>query len=211
MKNILLLLVIGVVAWKWYGGDFAESAEGAFDEQGKPVVLAFTFAECGAPCADGLAELDKRAVPYRELVISRDKPDDDSYKLWEKLGSIASFPLIVAGKETVVGTSKAQLATLLAENFQEQYLTSYEKRYFSRHFTAGEPQIVLYGTAWCPACKQLREDMRAEGISFVDIDVDAASDKTEMLGTMEINGYPATWYGYRRMRGTSWAAIKAEM
>ena len=53
--------------------------------------------------------------------------------------------------------------------------------------------------------------MRAEGISFVDIDVDAASDKTEMLGTMEINGYPATWYGYRRMRGSSWAAIKAEM
>ncbi len=210
MKNALLLLAISFISWKWYKGDFTDIAS-MVDEQGKPVVIVFTFADCGAPCADGMAELDKRGVPYRELEVDPEQQDADNFKLWEKFGR-GAFPFIVAGTEKVIGTSRAQLATLLAVNFQEQYLTPYEKRYFRKHFAAdGTPNIVMYGTSWCPGCADLRKELDAAGMPFIDIDVESGTDKAEITGTMEINGYPATWYGYHRMRGVTLSSIKTEI
>jgi len=213
MKNIMILIVAGLAIWYWQKGGFSSSGSSAVDENGNAAVLVFTFDDCGKPCTDGIKELDKRGVPYEELVISQDEPDSENFKRWQSLGR-GAFPFIVAGEEKVIGSSKAQLATLLGKNFGEEYLTTDEKRYFSKHFEAdGSPKIVLYGTSWCPACAKLREDMDAEGVDFVDIDVEANGDsaKMDVLTTMEIQGYPATWFGYQRMRGTSWNKIKAEM
>lgn len=33
--------------------------------------------------------------------------------------------------------------------------------------------IILYGTAWCGACRQARSYMRAQGIAFTDLDVES--------------------------------------
>lgn len=210
MKNILILAIIGAAIWYWQKGG---SSSSAVDPNGNAAVLIFTFEDCGNPCEDSLSELDRRHVPYQELVVSQTDPEDENFKRWQSLGR-GAFPFIVAGEEKVIGSSKAQLATLLAVNFGEEYLTDDEKRYFSKHFDVdGSPKIVLYGTAWCPGCAKLREEMDSESVDYVDIDVEADGEtaKKRVLTTLEIGGYPATWYGYRRLRGITWGQIKKEI
>ena len=170
--------------------------------------VVFTFNGCGSPCRTGISELKKRKVPFQEIEVNQNEADSDNFKLWEKSGR-GSFPFIVSGKDKVMGSSKAQLATLLANNFGDQYLTSTEKRYFAQHFNAdGSPKIVMYGVDWCPGCKKLRKEFKAANIDYLEIDVEKSGEKETMLQVMEIGGYPATWVGYTRVNGVTLRAVR---
>ena len=100
-------------------------------------------------------------------------------------------------------------ATMLGRSFGEKYLTGFEKRLFRKHFYEdGSPKIVMYGADWCPYCKKLRDEFHANGVDYIEIDVDRSAYKDEILRTMQINGYPATWVGYTRVRGTDLSAVE---
>ena len=50
---------------------------------------------------------------------------------------------------------------------------------------AGQPEVVLYGTSWCPYCAKAREFLRTRGIEFTDYDVEhnaAAAKGFRQLG-----------------------------
>jgi glutaredoxin len=46
---------------------------------------------------------------------------------------------------------------------------------------ASDAQVVVYVTEWCPHCRRARQWLRAEGVSFVELDVDADPRAARML------------------------------
>jgi glutaredoxin len=207
----MLLIAIGVGFWFWDKGELPfMSAAGAYDEGGNPVVWIFTVKNCGQPCQQGLDGLDRRQVEYEEKQIDLNNDADENVKLWKTLRNDNSFPLIVAGKEKVIGSSRPAMAGILGINFGDKYLSRTEKRYFKEHFYAdGSPRIVMYGADWCPYCKKLREEFDANDVDFIEIDVEKSGEMQTMAETMEIYGYPATWVGYTRVNGSDLKAVNA--
>lgn len=211
MRKLIFILVIGAGAWQWHQGElpFLSSA-GAFDEAGNPAVWLFTINNCGRPCQDGRNQLKRRRVSFEEKLIDPQDSSDENVKLWKKMGNNSGFPLIVSGKEKLVGAgSGPMMATFLGLSNGDKYLTSTEKRYFKKHFYAdGSPRIIMYGADWCPYCKKLRDELQANNVDFIEIDVEKSGEKERMSKTMEIAGYPATWVGYTRVNGTNLRAVK---
>jgi len=171
----------------------------------------FTIDNCGKACTMGRDGLKRRRVAFSEVRIDPRNDGDENVKLWKSLGATNGFPLIVAGREKIVGSgSNAQMVAMLGRNFGDKYLTRTERRYFENHFYEdGSPRVVMYGADWCGYCARLRKDMKADGLDFYEIDVEKSGEKETMSRTMEIYGYPATWVGYQRVNGTSLRAVKA--
>lgn len=207
LKNLLVIGLLFAAYWHWNDGQWpfgSKNVTAAVDTAGNPSVWIFTFQGCGDSCSNAVRELRNRHVPFEEKVISPERPDEPDFKLWKGYGTGNQFPLLVAGEKTHTGFYVPSIATLLGATFGETYLTENEKRYFKRHFAAdGSPRIVLYGTDWCPHCASLRKEFRANQVSFEDIDVDKSGDKSQLLQTMGIAGYPATWVGYTRVKNGS--------
>lgn len=213
MRKLFYLVVILGFFGLWREGklpDFSEN-EGAYDENGNPMVLIFTVQNCGKPCLDSLQILKKRRVPFKHLVVNEQNRQDEEFRLWKKFGRNL-FPFIIAGNSTVMSSSQAQLVGLLGENFGTKYLTHMEKKYFKQHFYAdGSPRIVMYGADWCPYCAKLRKEFHAEKVDYLEIDVEKSGEKKMMSQVMQIAGYPATWVGYTRVNGTTLDAITKVM
>jgi glutaredoxin len=60
---------------------------------------------------------------------------------------------------------------------------------------------VLYGTSWCGYCKRQREYFAAHNVPFVNIDVERSSSGKLAYDTLQANGYPLVYVGYRRFDG----------
>ena len=120
--------------------------------------------------------------PLKKSKSNVDDDTDENVKLWKTLRSDNSFPLIVAGNEKIVGSSRPGLAGILGVNFGDKYLSRTEKRYFENHFYRdGSPKIVMYGADWCGYCKKLREEFQADNIDFIEIDVEKTERKRHWL------------------------------
>ena len=207
MKKLIVIGVLFAAYWYWNDGQLPflnGSSAVAVDGNGNPAVWVFTFSGCGDACNSVVKELRNRNVPFSEKVISPDQRDEPDYKLWQGFRAGNAFPLVAAGNQTATGSYVPAIASLLGKTFGEAYLTPAEKRYFKSHFNAdGSPRIVLYGTDWCGYCAALRKEFRANQVSFQDVDVEKQGDKNQLLQTMGINGYPATWVGYTRVQNGS--------
>jgi len=206
-KAIMLLTLLALL-WFW---NKEPNNPGIYDENGNPDVIVFTIDQCLDLCDKVISDLNKRGVPFRELVIDPSDESDENVILWKDLGS-GGFPFILSGKEKVIGNSQAQLASLLGKNFNKQYLTSIEMKYYDAHFYPdGSPKVVLYGTDWCGYCAKLRKDFKTQNIDFVDIDVEKSKNQSELMKTLEINGYPAVWIGFKRVRKSDIDGVQAEL
>lgn len=204
MKKIVFIGILFAAYWYWNNGQLPFLGSGntaAVDAAGNSTTWVFTFDGCGDSCSNTVKELRNRNVPFTEKVISPERRDEPDFKLWQSYRTGNTFPLLVVGNQTVTGFYAPNIASLLGKSFGETYLTQSEKRYFKSHFNAdGSPRIVLYGTDWCPHCAKLRKELRANQVSFADIDVEKQGDKNQLLQTMGIAGYPATWVGYTRVK-----------
>ena len=69
----------------------------------------------------------------------------------------------------------------------------------------------MYGADWCGYCRKLRTEFEDDGIDYIEIDVEKSTYKTQITKTMEIDGYPATWVGYTRVKGTTLKAVKSTL
>lgn len=212
MKIVLLSIILGVGYWYWSNGQLPLLQKPAVvDGAGNPATWIFTFKDCGNSCSDAIRDLKNRRVPFAEKRLDPDNPDDPNFKLWQQYSNNNNFPVIVVGSESLNGFFAPDIATLLGKTFGETYLTHNEKRFFKKHFNAdGSARIVLYGTDWCGYCTKLRKDFRNNKVDFTDIDVEKAPDSQLLIQTMAINGYPATWVGYTRVKnGSEYAAVMA--
>lgn len=207
MKKLVFLGILFAAYWYWNNGQLPFLGNGktaAVDAAGNSTTWIFTFEGCGDSCSNAVKELRNRNVPFTEKVISPERRDEPDFKLWQGYGTGNTFPLLVVGNQTLTGFYTPNIASLLGTSFGDTYLMPNEKRYFKSHFNAdGSARIVLYGTDWCPHCATLRKELRANQVSFADIDVEKQGDKNQMLQTMGIAGYPATWVGYTRVKNGS--------
>ena len=211
MRKLILVIAIGTGVWYWNNGGmpFVEEA-GAFDEDRNPLVWIFTVENCGKPCEAGRNDLKRRRVDFEEKRIDIGNQDDHNVKLWKDLRHGNNFPLIVAGSEKVVGSNRPDIAGILGMNFGDRYHSKTEKRYFKNHFYAdGSPKVVMYGTDWCGYCKKLREELKANNVDFVEIDVEKSGEQERISKTMGVYGYPKTWVGYAQVRGVNFRAVEA--
>ena len=213
MRKLILIIAVGVGVWYWQQGGlpFVEEA-GAFDENRNPLVWIFTVDNCGKPCESGRNDLKRRRVSFEEKLIDINDQNDENVALWKSLRSNNSFPLIVAGAEKIVGSDRPAIAGILGKNFGDRYLSKTEKRYFEQHFYAdGSPRIVMYGADWCGYCRKLRNELKANNVDFIEIDVEKRGDKERIAKTMGVYGYPTTWVGYSRVRGTNLNAVRSAL
>ena len=213
MGKLILIVAIGFGVWSWHNGKLPFSSEaGAFDANDNPLVYLFTVSNCGAPCKMGRKDLERRRVDFEEKQVDINNDDDANTLLWKSMRQNNNFPLIVAGSERVVGADRPQIAGILGMSFGERYLSKSEKRYFRNHFYAdGSPKIVMYGTDWCGYCKKLRGEFEANDIDYIEIDVEKSGEQQKIAETMGVYGYPTTWVGYARVRGSNLKAVKAAM
>jgi len=187
-------------------------AAGSFDKSGNPALVIFTVAGCGDACETTVAELKARRAPFEELVVDPSNSSDENLKSMKRLGGNSVAPFIAAGYSKVAGSSTAQLAGVLGENFGKSYLTSEERRYFREHFADdGKPRIVMYAASWCGYCAKLRKELQDGKIDFLEIDVEKSEERQQLTRTMYISGYPTTWLGYRKVEGASASDVKQVM
>lgn len=191
MKKLLFIALLAAGAWQLHGTWSA--ADGAFDANGNPLVRVFVGPGCNKPCEDLKRTIRRRGIPFDVVDVS--SPEGRSH-------GVDTYPLTVAGDRRVAGSSTMEVVGLLAEVYGEEVLTAAERRAMRGHFdAAGNPRVVLYGTAWCGFCKRQRALFRDEGIAFVDIDVEASAQGKAAYDALRGFGYPLVYVGYRRFQG----------
>ncbi|MCW9024805.1 MAG: hypothetical protein OQK73_08980 [Gammaproteobacteria bacterium] len=199
MKKLLVIILIAGALFHFKPEIFSfDFSSGAFDASGNPEVLVFTGSNCGGWCEKGLQEIKRRNVPFRELALDGNKENQD---LHAEMGR-GQLPFIIIGKQKVAGHYKAMIASALAQSFGDTYLTGIEKQYYQYHFYEdGSPMIYMYGASWCPYCKKMREAFDDRGLDYYELDVETAPDKSLLVDTMQIDGFPVIYVGYHRIQG----------
>ena len=69
--------------------------------------------------------------------------------------------------------------------------------------TAGAAKVRMFTTTWCGYCKQARAYLRARGIAFEDIDVEASAAGNAEYRALGGRGVPVILVGNQRMDGYS--------
>ena len=59
----------------------------------------------------------------------------------------------------------------------------------------------MYGASWCGYTKNMREEFANRNMDYLEIDVEKASDRASLVSSMQIDGYPLIYVGYRRIPG----------
>ena len=70
--------------------------------------------------------------------------------------------------------------------------------------TFGETgRVVMYSASWCAVCKQAKDYFRAEGIPYVEYDVEKSSKGKRDFKNLGGKGVPVILVGNRRINGFS--------
>ena len=192
MKKLFFWALMAFCAYKFYQYLGAPGSIGATEQGGKMTRL-FVGPGCGAPCDEVKEILTSRKVSFEIIDVST--PEGEGY-------GINQYPLTVVGKRKVLGNNRHALIGALVETYGNEALTAAERAAMAGHFDAdGRPRVVLYGTSWCPYCKQQREYFSQHGVAYVNIDVEASAAGKAAYDTLQSNGYPLVYVGYQRFDG----------
>lgn len=198
MKKFLLLALLAVAAYKFFPNSFPfPSQAGAFDKAGKPLVVLFVGPQCGGPCDTVKNLLTQRAIPFSEIDIA----GADGAPVKNKYG-INRYPTTLIGKQEILGDDTQRISAALAEAYGIDTLPRMQRLAMANHFDAqGRAKVIMYGTSWCPYCKQQREFFAANGVHSEEIDVEASQANELAYRALDGNGYPLTYVGFRRFAG----------
>lgn len=198
MKKFLLLALLAAVAYKFFPNSFPFlSPAGAFDKNGKPLVVVFVGPQCGGPCDTVQSLLKQREIPFQEVhVVGADgAPVSNRY-------GIHHYPTTLIGKQQILGDDTPRISAALAEAYGMETLPRMQRLAMANHFDAeGRAKVIMYATGWCPYCKQQREFFTANGVRFDEVDVEASQANGLAYRALDGNGYPLTYVGYRRFAG----------
>ncbi len=193
MKKLILLGLIAFCGYKLYQHVSASSDKGPVAADGTPITQLFVGPGCDQPCNEVEEMLKSRNVNY--VVIDISTPGGEKY-------GINQYPLTRVGKQKVLGNSRNELVTLLAESYGNSVLTRGERIAMQGHFDEkGKPVVVLYGTQWCQYCKREREYFAEHNVPFQDLDVESSPSAKCAYDTLQATGFPLIYVGYRRFDG----------
>lgn len=199
MRNLLLLIAIVGGLYHFYGKDYLEYQQGAFDEAGNPIALLFTMTDCTTPCDDAIALLERRGIEYEEILI------DESEKTFERFkdhGGGNTFPLLLAGVNRLDGFNRMRMTSVLAETYGWDILSKNERRAMEHHFDSeGNPILVMYGTQTCGYCRKAEQLFVDNNVEFIDFDIEQNGLARSNYTTLEGMGTPLIYVGFRRIRG----------
>jgi glutaredoxin len=113
-------------------------------------------------------------------------------------------PKIVSGTSVTIGDNKKTIVSGLAEAYGTEVLMQKEADAMMGHFDEdGNPLVVLYGTDRCGYVKKAREYLNAQGVEFVDLNIDRSAEASANFIALEGSGTPLIYFGYRRIEGWS--------
>ena len=197
MRNLLILAIIAAGGYQLYV-KYQEHATAAYDENGNPLTLFFTFNGC-KPCDDARTLLKKRHVGFEEFNVSDGDAQADKMKTY---GGGRLLPYIVTGDRKLSGFNKHELIGALAEVHGRKLLTRQEQKIMNTHFdSAGNPRVVMYATQRCGYCIKAREYFNDEGVEFTEFDIDRSAVAKRNFKALEASGTPLFYVGYRRVDG----------
>ena len=198
MKKILVLALLAFAGYKLHQNGYSLlSPSGAFDKKGNPLVVLFVGPGCAQTCDNVVAILDKRNVKFEQISVA----GPDGAPVSNKYG-ITRFPTTLVGKQEILGDDTTRITSALAEAYGKDVLTRTEQMAMNNHFDdQGKPKVVMYGTSWCPYCKQQREFFANNKIAFDEFNVEASKPNELAYSVLQGNGYPLTYVGYRRFAG----------
>jgi glutaredoxin len=197
-RNLVILGIVGFFVWKHLHPDVSKLRVKAGIDPNDVVMLSVT--ECGAVCTDQAKMIEKRGVHVVTFDVDTDPEGGVGKRLWQAIGSPNRFPSFLIGK-TVFSGGQQDLRSVLVAEMGDRVLRAPERIYFSAHFTNQVPQATLYTAPWCGYCKALRADLKASGTPFKEIDVESHRSRDTLTEVMEIDGYPAVYFGYERLNG----------
>ncbi len=68
--------------------------------------------------------------------------------------------------------------------------------------SAGQPEVVMYTTAWCGYCARARRLFRDKGVTFTEIDIDGVQGaRAEMQRRSGRTSVPQIFIGERHIGG----------
>ncbi|MGD2052866.1 MAG: glutaredoxin domain-containing protein [Gammaproteobacteria bacterium] len=197
MRNLLILSILVAGGYQLYAR-YHEQAATAYDENGNPQTLLFTFNGC-KPCDDARRLLVKRRIEFAEFNVA---DGDEQTEKMKHYGGGRYMPYLVTGKRRVSGYNEHEIIGALAEEYGRDLLTREEQKIMSRHFdTAGNPRVVMYATQRCGYCIKAREYFRDAGIAFTELDINSDAVAKRSFNALQAAGTPLIYVGYRRVEG----------
>ncbi|MGM0563278.1 MAG: glutaredoxin family protein [Pseudomonadota bacterium] len=198
MKTWLVIALLGFGLYHFYPqiSERFFSGNGAFDEQGNPAVVVFTFSQCGHYCDQAIEVIERAGQPYTEHVLD-ELPQSEADQLLDYYDiSTNGLPGIVVGERKIQGFRKQALRSALIQEIGWEAASGPVRRVLKSHYgDNGEPRLVFYGTDWCPYCKKLREHLQDEGVPFTEIDVEKSARGKSYYDVLGGTGYPLTYIG----------------
>lgn len=199
MRNLIIIAVIVVGVYQFYGHFINGGSAGAFDANGKPQTLVFTFDGCGKPCDDALDLLDKRNIPYENVNLS---DGEEQVKRLEHHGGGKHMPTLIIGSHRIARFHRSRIVAVLAEVYGSQVLSSAEDDAMREHFdSTGKPVLVMYGTRTCGFCKKADRYFADQGVDYKNMDIEENSKAKRSYQILEGSGTPLIYVGFRRVEG----------
>jgi glutaredoxin len=78
---------------------------------------------------------------------------------------------------------------------------SFMMAFLSTPIQAKETTVVLYGTSWCTYCKQVREYLKSQNVSFTDYDIENSEEGKRKFQEVNGQGVPLIFVGSTRLDG----------
>ncbi len=204
MRNLLIIIALAFGGYKAYD-HYLEASTAAYDEQGNPITLVFTYDGCGKYCENAIQLLKKRRIDFTEYNISQ---SEENVRLMKQYGGKRTMPYIVTGNRKLTGFEKNQLVGALAEVHGEDALTRKEKNLLRKNFDDnGSPIVVMYATEKCGYCVKARAYFKNEGIAYVERDINQDRAASRDFKALQGHGTPLIYVGYRRVNGFNERAL----
>jgi glutaredoxin len=196
-KLVIFIIIIGGIFFLYKKGIIGGKA-GAFDAQGNPTTIVYTFDDCN-PCENAMDYLDNRDISYEEINISQ---DESRQKEFFSYAGGNQGPKIISGTTVVVGDNKQDILSRLAEAYGMEVLTQQEEDAMLTHFDEeGNPLVVMYGKNRCGYVKQARAYFNSQGVEFLDLNINRSGEASTHYNVLKGSGTPLIYFGYRRISG----------
>ena len=161
-----------------------------------PVTL-FTSANCRAPCKDGRESLEKRGIPFEEVVVG----DEKSVEELKRVAGVTQVPVLRVGKQVEVGFEPGVWKSALDAAGYPASGPPLRAR-VRPEAPKQLPPVKLYVRADCGnLCDDARNLLAARKISFQEVDVSTPETIAELTKLAGAAVVPVLVVGERVQRG----------
>ena len=184
-----------------YSGSVVEGANLPYAAQvamkNFPVTL-FTSPDCGPACPSAREALNKRGIPFKEIVAG----DDDSIEALRKLSGGTRVPTLQVGSQVSAGFEISTWNTALDQAGYPASIPASVRRQDPRA-QQKLPPVKLYTAAQCgPPCQSAKELLDARGVAYQESIVESEASVEELKkATGGVDILPVMLVGGSQVKG----------